>query len=251
MSTSAHVCVALLMTLAVSTDARGELTGNVGVTSNYLWRGETQTRDNPSVFGGIDYVHNSGLYIGTWTATIDPRRASNYPPASDDYDSGLVNQDYEWDLYAGVRFRVARLDLDAGYRAYLYPRGDRFNPTTHRLEPGTANEQDFSEVYLGVGYRSLNAKYWYSDDYRGSGSSLYYFETKLEFPLRSELALGLHVGLKKGDPIDDGETRVSDYHAVLIKGPFRFMVSQMSDNEDGHQSDNPRFSVSWLHQLDL
>lgn len=248
---SSSIRTTMLLTILVSTCASAELTGNVGVTSNYLWRGETRTNDRPAVFGGLDYVHGSGFYLGTWTSTIDPHRADNYPPASDDYDPGLVNQDYEWDLYAGFLRQLGVVKLDIGYINYDFPRGDRFNPATHRLEPQSGNEQDFAELYLGVGYEMFSARYWHSDDYRGSDRSLYYLEFNLTIPLRDELLLGLHAGFKKGEPINDGESRVSDYHASLIKGAFRFTVSQMSDNEDAHQSDNPRVSVSWLHHIDL
>ena len=40
---------------AASTSNTG-LTANVEVTSNYVFRGETQTDENPAIQGGVDYT---------------------------------------------------------------------------------------------------------------------------------------------------------------------------------------------------
>lgn len=50
--------------------AESSLTGNVGVTSNYIWRGATQGSDDSAVSGGIYYAHDSGLYVGTWVSSL-------------------------------------------------------------------------------------------------------------------------------------------------------------------------------------
>src|SRR5512140_3616978 len=46
------------------------VTGNVGITSQYVFRGLTQTDGKPAVQGGFDYAHSSGLYAGTWLSNI-------------------------------------------------------------------------------------------------------------------------------------------------------------------------------------
>ena len=46
------------------------LTGNVGLFSQYIFRGLTQTDRDPAVQGGFDYAHSSGLYLGTWASNI-------------------------------------------------------------------------------------------------------------------------------------------------------------------------------------
>ena len=75
--------------LAISTSclfagpAMAELTGNIGVANNYIWRGVTQSDDESAVSGGIDYKNKSGLYAGTWF-------------------SNMSNSSYEHDLYAEI-----------------------------------------------------------------------------------------------------------------------------------------------------
>ena len=66
--------------------ASAEITANAGFFSNYIWRGVTQTSDQAAGQGGIDWGHDSGLYVGTWVSNVD--------------FSGL-GDGYEMDVYAG------------------------------------------------------------------------------------------------------------------------------------------------------
>jgi len=46
------------------------LTANVGVYSQYIFRGLTQTDTRPAFQGGFDFAHESGFYLGTWGSNI-------------------------------------------------------------------------------------------------------------------------------------------------------------------------------------
>lgn len=54
------------------------LSGNVGVVSQYVFRGLSQTNGKPAVQGGVDYTHASGLYVGTWLS-ISPGSPTRTP----------------------------------------------------------------------------------------------------------------------------------------------------------------------------
>ena len=43
---------------------------NVTLTTNYLYRGISQTGGKPAVQGGFDYANANGLYIGAWGSSI-------------------------------------------------------------------------------------------------------------------------------------------------------------------------------------
>ena len=43
---------------------------NIGLFSQYIFRGLQQTNGNPALQGSVDYSHESGLYAGTWFSTI-------------------------------------------------------------------------------------------------------------------------------------------------------------------------------------
>lgn len=92
-----------------------DLSGNLAITSNYIWRGQTQTGNEEAIQGGLDLAHESGLYIGTW--------ASNISGGS------------EFDYYGGYTTELAGIGLDLGVIAYRYPQSSSSN---------------FEETYLGV-----------------------------------------------------------------------------------------------------
>ncbi|MDB5752822.1 MAG: hypothetical protein JWP65_3243 [Ramlibacter sp.] len=85
------------------------LTGNVGVVTDYRFRGISQTRLRPALQGGADFGHSSGFYIGTWASTIRTIK-----------DAG-GDADVEVDLYGGYKFGLGPVALDVGVLRYLYP----------------------------------------------------------------------------------------------------------------------------------
>ena len=55
----------------ISFSASAEVSMNLGVTSNYMWRGVTQSDDGVAISGGIDYANDNGFYAGVWTGNVD------------------------------------------------------------------------------------------------------------------------------------------------------------------------------------
>jgi uncharacterized protein (TIGR02001 family) len=64
------VFVALLAT-APSIVFSSELSGYLVLTSDYVWRGVTQSDGDPAVQLGGDIAFNSGIYAGLWGSTVD------------------------------------------------------------------------------------------------------------------------------------------------------------------------------------
>ena len=81
------------MALITATAAQAQITGNLGLTSDYRFRGVSQTQNAPAVQGGIDYNHVSGLYIGNWNSSVSSQLYTN--------GAGV-----ESDVYAGFRKQV-------------------------------------------------------------------------------------------------------------------------------------------------
>src|SRR5215218_7692892 len=88
------VAAAFAPALAGAADPPPEhtLTGNVGLFSQYIFRGLTQTDREPALQGGFDYAHSSGFYAGTWASNISWLRDAGA------YRSG---GSLEWDFYGG------------------------------------------------------------------------------------------------------------------------------------------------------
>jgi uncharacterized protein (TIGR02001 family) len=110
--------VAVLSSSSLFAESNGsvEISANVAMTNNYIWRGMTQNDDEISISGGFDLGHESGLYIGTWAA---------------------VAGGTELDLYGGYAGSLSFIDYDIGYISYQYP----------NVKDGSA---DFEEAYISL-----------------------------------------------------------------------------------------------------
>ncbi|HEY0847548.1 MAG TPA: TorF family putative porin [Noviherbaspirillum sp.] len=115
-----------------------EISFNAAVTSDYRYRGISQTRLKPALQGGADYTHNpTGLYAGTWLSTI--KWIKDVPGG----DASI-----EWDVYAGKRGEIVpEVSYDVGVLRYQYP--------SNNLTP-SANT---TEIYGQVGYGPAYIKY--------------------------------------------------------------------------------------------
>jgi uncharacterized protein (TIGR02001 family) len=121
------------------TAAQAQVTGNLSLTSDYRFRGISQSQNAPAVQGGIDYTHSSGLYIGNWNSSVSSQVYTN--------GAGV-----ESDLYAGWKKDVYKgITIDVGSYNYFYPRA---------TVNGTGSNFDTYEAFAGVGYKDMiSAKY--------------------------------------------------------------------------------------------
>ncbi len=174
----------ILAALAVPGVAMAEsspLTANVGLVSDYLVRGISQTSGTAALQGGVDYAHSSGIYLGLW--------GSNMSWITDFGATGTSS--LELDTYGGFRGAFADdFSYDLGFIRYNYL-GD-YTPVA-----GTA-KADTQEVYGSIGYKWISAKYSYSlGDFltvpNAKGTS--YLELNASYSLAdSGVTLGAHYG---------------------------------------------------------
>ncbi len=181
---------ALLTITALPTAVQAEdapsTTFNVGVVSDYRYRGISQSGLKPALQGGADYSHPNGLYLGTWLSTIkwikDAGRLNGV-------DAG--NTPAEWDLYGGYKGEISKaLTYDVGGLYYLY-----VNNKTGKISGG-ANANTF-ELYGALTYGPVTAKYSHSltntfgfGDSKGSG----YLEVNASFDLGQGFSVAPHIG---------------------------------------------------------
>jgi len=132
------------------------LTFSVSATSDYRFRGLSQTAKKPALQAGVDYAFSNGAYLGAWTSNIN---ADQYPGAH-----------MELDLYGGVKFEPAKdVGVDLGLIHVHYPNGKSTASTpTFASRPGTTTYPNTTEIYAGLSYRWFSVKY-----NRTLGSSLF------------------------------------------------------------------------------
>jgi uncharacterized protein (TIGR02001 family) len=119
---------------------------NVGLYSQYIFRGLTQTDRDPAVQGGVDLTHSSGFYLGAWGTNISWLR-DNYLTGGPTYSSGGR---VELDLYGGYRYTFGSgVGIDLGALQYLYP-GSRDSYNFARANT--------AELYGALSYGWVQAK---------------------------------------------------------------------------------------------
>lgn len=154
--TRASLLAIALASAAGSAVAEGDLSTNVAVTNDYVWRGVSQTDNNPALQAGVDYT-NGAFYVGGWASNVD-------------FGS---DADIEVDIYGGFRGAFTdSLSWDVGVIGYVYPGEDDLN---------------FLEVKAGLGYTvealSLGATAYYDPDNKNTyleGTGSYAFTEKLK-----------------------------------------------------------------------
>lgn len=185
------------------------LSANVNLTSDYVFRGVSQSQNQPAIQGGFDYAHASGFYIGTWGSSVSWVNDGGYKE-----DSSM-----EIDLYGGYRGSAGDFGYDVGLITYYYP-GDQID---------AANDPDTTEVYVGASWKFLSAKYSYTvsdrfvgwgtaddiNDPNGDTDGSYYVELNANYGLDKGWTLIGHVGYQ--DVKDNEDASYTDWKLGVSK----------------------------------
>lgn len=160
MMRTALACAAAMAVIltagAASAQDAPEIAWNLGVTSDYVFRGYSQTTEDPAIFGGVDVTVGS-FYAGAWASNVD---------FGDDTDA-------EFDVYGGYRTEVSGFAVDVGVVGYLYvsaPTGADYD----YIEFKAAASRAFGPVTLGA------VVYW-SPDFFGVDEEATYVEANAAF----------------------------------------------------------------------
>jgi uncharacterized protein (TIGR02001 family) len=188
---------------------------NVGVVSDYRYRGISQTRLNPALQGGVDYVHNpTGFYVGTWASTIKWIK------------DGGGDADVEVDVYAGKRGEITKdFTYDVGGLYYYYP--------SNKL----STSANTFELYAQIGAGPFSIKYSHSTtnlfgtfDSKNSG----YVDAQFNADVYDGYFLNLHAGHQNVK--NNGAFSYSDYKVGVTKdfGVVTVALAAVMTNTDAY-----------------
>jgi uncharacterized protein (TIGR02001 family) len=166
------VTVALAL---VAGTAQAQLTSNVGMTSDYRFRGVSQTQNAMALQGGVDFATKSGFYVGNWNSTVSNQLYND--------STGL-----EMDLYGGFKAELFKgVTLDVGSYNYIYSQsGNQFRSNANT-----------NEVYVAVSQGPLTVKYNHSiGEYFGIARSknTKYIQADLVVPVAPKFTVDAHIG---------------------------------------------------------
>ena len=140
----------IALTLAGTSSAQAQsswtVSGNLALTSDYLFRGLSQTGQDPALQGGVEAGHSAGVYVGAWGSNVNWLSDLSSTAAP-------VSNSLEVDAYAGWRGNLSDdVKIDTGVYTYYYP-GDYPHGFT---KPNT------TELYVGLGWGPATLKYSYA-----------------------------------------------------------------------------------------
>ncbi|VAW88059.1 hypothetical protein MNBD_GAMMA17-1177 [hydrothermal vent metagenome] len=192
----------------VAAPAQAELSGNIGVVSQYVLRGIGQENDRAAIQGGIDYANDSGFYLGWWGSSL----GYNYnAPGSDAYTA----QGFENDIYGGFAGSVGGIDYNIGLLQYYYLNVD---------------DSDLTELVLGAGYGpfSAQAQYLLNDGLWGNAGDTYWtFNYGTDLP--SDFTLDVSLGYYTYNDDDAGNDKGGpDWIATTESSAFRHLNFTLS-----------------------
>jgi len=171
---------------------------NVTLTSDYKFRGISQSDESPAIQGGFDIEHESGFYIGVWGSSVD------FDTNGPGYDGSL-----ELDYYGGFSHSITEtLAFDVGYIYYDYP-GDN------------GPEGDYQEVYGSLSFNDLTIGVNYSDDYYAETGDFWYVYGDYSYTLPKDFVISAHLGYnsvdKDGGFLSNGEDSFTTYSIGVSK----------------------------------
>lgn len=223
------VLATAVASILTSSVAAAELSANAAITSNYIWRGVTQTSDQAAGQGGIDWGFGPGFYVGTWVSNV------NFANSDDGY---------EMDVYAGFAGEAGGLGYDVGVISYQYPVTPQFNFTEAYLS-GT-----FSLVTIGIA-STIDAASGNEGGVYDKGDM--YINGSIDFTA-GKSDVSLYAGSYAFD--NDGSAGVGEvdyihYGASIGKDGFTFAVDKNDIEDPSGSADNVRFTASYAIDFEL
>ncbi|MBL4782012.1 MAG: hypothetical protein JKX92_07190 [Porticoccaceae bacterium] len=195
-----NLLLAAIVSAAPVATMAAEVSGNISLTSDYRFRGISQTDTQLAVQGGFDIAFANGVYVGTWGSNVD-------------FANSL-----ELDYYVGYAGELSdTVSYDLGFIYYDYPGTE----DTVRTLSGDA-EDDYAEIYASVSVSDFTLGFAYSNDYYLETGDFYYVYGDYSFALSNDISLDLHYGY------NDFEFSSTDSDAKDAEQAF------LSDGEDSY-----------------
>jgi uncharacterized protein (TIGR02001 family) len=197
-----RIAVSAALLAVAGAASAGSFSVTPTITSDYDWRGVSQSDEDPAFQLGATYALDSGFYVGAWGSNID---------------WGPGDPNVEIDLYAGFAGGDAEesVGFDVGVLHYRYP---------------GAKSANFTELYAGLSKGYFSAKLWYSWEFGGSDEDGLYLEGNATYPLPQDFSLLAHVGYSDSNYYPDNYV---DYSVGVGKafGNIDLAVKYVNSND--------------------
>ena len=196
------LCCLIASCPATSQAIPSPFSANVTLTTDYLYRGLSQTDSDPAIQGGFDYTHSSGFFAGLWASNVDfaTTRPRNEP------------RDLEIDYYIGYNREIgADWSAQATLIRYTYPGAD---PDFH---------YDYNELLVDATLRGLvTVGLGYTNDIFGTDAAAITYELTGRYPIAEHFDVHAGVGLFDLDDLLDESHLYWNLGVSVFVGQFTF-----------------------------
>ena len=203
--------------LAQAEDVAGfKFSGNVTLTSDYVWRGFTQTNGQWALQGGFDAEHKSGFSLGTWASNV------NFGEGNDISEDDRAN--LELDVYAGYSGEMNGFTYGVTATRYGYP--------------GAASSlnYDFYELGLSAGYNlqgiDLGISYDFAPEFFGEVGSAHNYNLTAGYTLANGIGFSGNIGQQLFSDNDKAGDDYLYYGVSASYSIFGFDASVSYSNTD-------------------
>ncbi len=189
-------------------DSLGSFSATITGTTDYVFRGISQTKEGPAIQGSFDWSKDFmagkqkvGLFAGVWASNVDFA----------DGDQAHIEIDYS----GGIRTEVNGVSLEALAIYYNYP-NSRNSLDYDYIEAGGKVGYDFKIAEVGGTFL------WSPDFFGGIGDAVY-FAGDVSVPLPYKFAVGAHIGRSEFD--NSGATDYTDWSISISRPILGFDLS--------------------------
>ena len=162
----------------------GTVAGHVAFTTDYVWRGVSQSDEDVAVQGDFAYtvavLPGTSFYASVWATNVEFNEGAS--------DNASVEMDFFGGFTGTLPTLLPRLTWDIGGLHYYYPGSN---------DPAL-NHFDFTEVYGGLTYdfgvASVNFYINHSPDFFAETGDSTYYSTTVKIPLPKNFGIALHAG---------------------------------------------------------
>ncbi len=151
-------------------EVRAQLSASASAVTDYRFRGISQSDRRPALQGSVAFDHPAGFFAGLFASTVD------YGAAFNARIEAFVQAGYARRVDADLSW-----ELGAGHYSYYGPGGTSF--------------RNYAEGFVGVTWRTLNARVSYAPDYFNGGTPATYVEVNSSHALSERTALFAHIGM--------------------------------------------------------
>ncbi|MBU1311005.1 MAG: TorF family putative porin [Gammaproteobacteria bacterium] len=183
-TTLATTVVLLGLALASDKAAAAELSGDITFTSDYAFRGISQTEEAPALQGGLTLSAESGFYVSVWGSNVDFLAEGTLELDVMLGWSGAINDDWS---------------TDVGIMRYGYPNAE-------------IDGSNFWEIYGSLSYKDLTFGLAYSDDYYANSGNFIYLYASYSYALTDSISLDMQLGQNE---YDDSSASYMDWSVGL------------------------------------